>query len=446
MEFFSKKKLTGVHAPHHKQHTEDCAAVRMPTPSKVYISMQQHMGAPCAPLVKKGDDVQVGQLIGSSDQFMSAPVHSSVSGTVADITEIINVNSSRSVCVVIETDGKQTVHESVRPPKLESREDFLSAVKKSGLVGLGGAGFPTFIKLNPKNLDQVDTLVVNAAECEPYITSDYRTMMDHGDDVVGGIALLQKYLNLPHVYIGIEKNKPKAIELMRQKTAALQGVTVVELDSLYPKGAEKVIAFETCGRVIEEGKLPNDAGLIVSNVTSVAFIARYCRSGMPLIEKTMTVDGPAVREPKNVTALIGTTYADLIDFCGGYRAQPRMLLMGGPMMGTPALSDAYPVIKNNNALLAFDSVDENELAETACIRCGKCIRTCPIHLMPANLEAAYKARDLELLKKLKLPLCMECGCCSYICPARRPLVQTNRLAKKLLNAARQAASAQKEGK
>nr|WP_207739228.1 electron transport complex subunit RsxC [Harryflintia acetispora] len=428
---FQSKHLSGVHAPHYK-NTAELPPVRMPVPGKVYISMQQHMGAPCQPLVKKGDSVKVGQLIGESTAFMSAPVHSSVSGQVVELGEIINVNSSRATCVVVETDGEQTVHESVRPPEVNDTASFLEAVKASGLVGLGGAGFPTFIKLNPKNVDEVDTLVVNGAECEPYITTDFRTMMDDTDNLFTGIALIKKYLTIQNVYIGVEKNKPQAIELLQKRCETLEGYHVVALDDKYPKGAEKVIAYETCGRVIPEGKLPSDVGIIVSNVTSVAFIAKYIKTGMPLIEKNLTVDGSAVAEPKNVTALIGTTYEDVIGFCGGYKSEPKLLIMGGPMMGLSVYSDQYPVVKNNNAVLAFDSVDAENLKETACIRCGRCIRACPYHLMPASFEAAYKAHDLETLKKLKVNLCMECGCCSYICPARRPLVMVNRLSKKLL--------------
>lgn len=432
MTFLKRKSLSGVHAPHYKQNTEDCPAQRVPVPPRVYISMQQHMGAPCKPLVKKGDAVLVGQLIGTSDAFMSAPIYSSVSGTVEDMLEIVNVNATRTVCVVIATDGKQTIDPSVTPPVVKDMKSFINAIRNSGLVGLGGAGFPTHIKLSPKNIKDVDTLVVNGAECEPYITADYRTMMDEGDAVADGISLIKKYLDIQNVYIGIEKNKPKAIEQMRAKTQGIDGVSVVELNDKYPKGAEKVIAYETCGRVIPEGKLPNDAGLIVINVTSTAFISKYMKTGMPLIEKTLTVDGSAVTKPQNVTALIGTTYADVIAFCGGYKTEPKLLISGGPMMGTAVLDDSYPVVKSNNALLAFDSVDEKSLQPTACIRCGKCVQACPYDLMPAGFETAYKARNVDMLRKLKVQLCMECGCCSYICPARRPLVETNRLAKKLL--------------
>lgn len=432
MALLQKKQLSGAHVPHLKQNTEDLAAVRMAVPKKVYISMQQHMGAPAKALIGKGDTVQVGQLVGSAEAFMCSPVYSSVSGKVVDMTELINVNSTRSVCIVIETDGEQTVHESVAPPVVNDYESFVGAIRTSGIVGLGGAGFPTFIKLSPRNLDEVDTLVINGAECEPYITTDYRTMLDNTDELLDGIAMVQKYLNIKTAVIGIEKNKPKAIELLREKTAELPGVSVMGLDEKYPKGAEKVITFETTGRTIPEGKLPSDSGIIVLNVTTAAAISRYIRTGMPLVEKTITVDGSAVVHPKNVIAPIGTSYADLIDFCGGYREPVKVLIAGGMMMGTTVFSDSYPVVKTNNAVLAFDSMDEKSMRETSCIRCGRCIRACPYRLMPAAFESAFRARDTAMLRRLKINLCIECGCCSFVCPSRRKLVQNHRLSKKLV--------------
>lgn len=432
MSLFKRKHLNGVHTPHFKQNTQDCTPVRMPVPEKVYISMQQHMGAPAKPVVEKGDVVKVGQLIGAAEAFMCSPVYASVSGKVVDMSEIVNVNSSRSSCIVIESDGLQTVHEAIAPPVLTDHKSFVQAVRDSGLVGLGGAGFPTAIKLNPKNVDEVDTLVINGAECEPYITTDYRTMLDLTDDVLAGILLVQKYLSIETVRIGIEKNKPKAIEVLGEKVNGRLGISVVPLPDRYPKGAEKVVIYETTGRVVPEGKLPSDVGVVVMNVTSVAFLARYMRTGMPLVEKNITVDGSAINKPQNVTAPIGTSYADLVAFCGGYKNEPKVLIAGGPMMGTTVYSDSYPVVKTNNAVLAFDESPDVLMPETPCIRCGRCIQNCPYNLMPAAFESAYKARDVETLRKLKVNLCMECGCCSFICPTRRHLVQNHRLAKKLL--------------
>ena len=351
-----KKTLPGAHVPHHK-NTNDSVPQAMPVPAKVYISMHMHMGAPCNPLVKKGDYVKVGQLIGSSEAFMSARTHSSVSGTVEAITTMTTSIGNVDQVVVIATDGKQEVSEEVKPPVVTNYQEFLEALKCSGLVGLGGAGFPAHVKFNLKDINAVDTLVVNAAECEPYITTDLRTMLDKSDMLLKGIKAVQQFMPIKHVYIGIEDNKPQAIEKLRKEYANESSIEVVPLKAMYPKGAEKVIAYETAGKVIKEGQLPWQAGVIISNVTSMAFIGEYLTTGMPLITKTITVDGSAIKEPKNVIAPIGTPFKDIVDFCGGFKEEPAKLLMGGPMMGTPLYDVNYPLVKNNNALLAFAKAD-----------------------------------------------------------------------------------------
>jgi len=422
------KSLKGVAVPHRK-NTEDSETRVMPVPDKVYIVMSQHMGPPCEVMVKAGDTVKVGQVLGNTEAFLSAPVHSSVSGTVKAIDEIIMPNGTRSKAVVIETDKLQELHEDIKKPEITDKASFLAAVKQAGLVGLGGAGFPTHVKFNPKNLDDVDTLLINAAECEPYITSDYRTIIEDAEDVLEGIRRIMHYLGLARCYIGVEDNKPKAIEKLKEMVQGMPGVGVVALKSKYPQGAEKVLIYETTGRVLGEGKLPADIGVIVTNVTTAACMAQYFRDGVPLISKRVTVDGGAIASPQNVKVLVGTPIKEVFEFCGGYKAEPKKILMGGPMMGTAIYDETYPVVKNNNALLAFDEQQVEYYSETACIRCGRCVRSCPMNLMPLRIEDCFNRDDIEGLKEYKVNLCMECGCCAFACPAKRHLVQTHRLAK-----------------
>ncbi|MEG1993346.1 MAG: electron transport complex subunit RsxC [Oscillospiraceae bacterium] len=345
---------------------------------------------------------------------------------------MLTSRGTKTKAVVIEADKKQELWEEICPPKIESREDFVKAIRNSGLVGLGGAGFPTHVKLCPKNLDEVDTFVVNAAECEPYITSDYRTLVEKTQDILDGIGLIKKYLGIKNVVIGIENNKQKAIDLFDDLTKDDDSITVYSLDAKYPKGGEKILIYETTGRTVMEGQLPADVGVIVSNVASVAFMSSYIKTGIPLIEKLLTVDGKSVGEPKNVIAPIGTSLKDVFDFCGGFKQEPSKVLMGGLMMGVAMYTLSDPIIKNTNAILALSDEETKEYFETACIRCGKCVRACPVDLMPVEITGAYNAKDVDELKALKVNLCIECGCCSYVCPARIPLVMNNRMSKRLI--------------
>jgi len=423
-----KKHLHGILLDHSKNTMNDTTET-MPVPDMVYISMSQHIGAPCSPSVAVGDEVTVGQKLGDSDSPVSAPVHSSVSGTVVSIDEIMSTLGTMDKTIVIKTDKCQTPYPAIQIPKTETREEFVRAVRESGLVGLGGAAFPTHVKYNPKNIDQVKTLIVNGAECEPFITSDYRTMMEDGQDIIEGINLIMGHLDLNRCYIGIEENKPEAMKALCRLTENSQMISIVRLNSKFPKGAERVLIYETTGKVLAPGKLPADIGVIVSNITSVAFLGQYFRTGMPLINKRITVDGNAVSTPKNVLAPIGTQIFEIINFCGGYKKIPKKIIMGGPMMGRTIYHDGKALIKNNNAILAFDEAQSSMPKETACINCGSCARVCPLHLMPTAIVKAYKHDDIDALKRLKVSICMECGCCSYVCPAKKQLSMINRLAK-----------------
>jgi len=422
--------LSGVHLKHCK-NTAKMKPERIPTPKVVRIPMSMHIGAPAIPCVAVGDEVKVGQKIAEAGSGLSLPIYSGVSGKVKKVDEIISATGAQVRAVVIECDGEQTLAESVVPPTLTDRESFLSAVRESGIVGLGGAGFPTAVKLSVPE-GRVDTVVVNGAECEPYITSDTRTMLDESDLVAEGLFLVMKYLSIPNAIFGIEKNKPECIAKMKQATASLVGVQIRALPSLYPQGGEKVLVYHTTGRVIGEGKLPLDHGVIVINCTTLAAIAKYLRTGMPLVEKCVTVDGSAVKTPKNLIVPIGTSVGDVIEACGGLREEPKKILSGGPMMGVALVNADAPVLKQTNAVLVFGKKEAKMPKETACIRCGKCLDACPFSLSPVDIAKAYEQKDGAMLEKLKVNLCMECGCCSYVCPAKRNLVQTNRLAKTTL--------------
>ena len=424
----SGKHLNGIHVNHCK-NTAGQAIIPMTLPEKVYIPMSQHIGAPCQPVVAVGDHVKVGQKIGDSEAFVCAPIHSSVSGDVTAINKAMSQMGRIDTIIEIVPDGKQEIAETVVPPVITDKASFIKAVRESGVVGLGGATFPMSVKFNVKPPAKVDTFIVNGAECEPYITVDHQNMLTHAQEIIDGVKAVLSWLEIERAFIGIETNKPDAIKLFKDLLKDEKNISVAELRQVYPQGAERVIIYETTGRHLIAGKLPADVGCIVSNVTSVLKMQQFLATGMPLVSKAMTVDGNAVANPQNVEVPIGTPLCDVIEFCGGTKAEVKKIVLGGPMMGRAIPKDEYGVMKGNSAILCFDETAGTQLPDTACISCGRCVRGCPMNLMPTKLAKAWEHQDIDTLREYDVTTCMECGCCSYSCPARKQLSFEIKLAK-----------------
>lgn len=426
MPFF----LPGIRLPHRK-NTADRASVRIPSVDSVTIPMLMHIGTPATPTVRVGDTVSVGTNIARACGTCSAPIHASVSGTVVAVSDISLASGETVPAVTIASDGRMTPDRSLHAPVIGSREDLLAAIKESGIVGLGGAGFPTHIKWSTAPADTED-LIINGAECEPYITSDTLTMTGRADDIALALRTLLTYFPLRRVIIGMEGNQNRAVRAMRTMAAQLENTEVKVLPQRYPQGAEKVLVYHTTAKTIPMGGLPGDAGCIVCNCTTIASIGAYLRTGMPLVEKCITVDGGAVAVPQNLTVPIGTPLSVVFFHCGGFCARPAKVLYGGPMMGVTVPDLRAPVLKNTNAVLALTPKETYKPKTTACIRCGACTNVCPIGLAPAEIQRAYRKRDTARLTALSADACMLCGCCSYVCPAGIPLVMTHARAKQLL--------------
>ena len=399
-------------------------------PKQVVIAMSMHIGAPCKPIVAVGDHVKVGQKIGEI-AGLGAPIHASVSGEVKAVEPRPYVGGGKAMSVVIENDFQDTWGSELTPHPDYSKlspDEIVNIVKEAGITGMGGAGFPTHVKIS-SGIGKVDTVILNGAECEPYITADHRLMLEHGEKVIGGLRILLQAFGLQTGTIGVEANKEDAVEHLRALVGGRNDITVQSLRTRYPQGAEKVLIENCTGREVPFPGLPSDVGVIVMNVTSVAFVSKYLETGMPLTTKRLTVDGDIVKEPKNVEVLIGTPIQELLDFCGGLTAQPGKVLYGGPMMGTCVADLSQPILKNNNAVLAFSEKLARLPKKTNCIHCGRCVNACPLGLAAKDIVKAYENGNVELLQELNADLCMSCGTCSFVCPAKRPLAPSIALAK-----------------
>jgi electron transport complex protein RnfC len=439
----------GVH-PRGNKNTHFIPTVTLDQFKTVRIPMLMHIGPPCTCIVSPGDQVAVGQMIGRPDAPLAVPIHASVSGKVVAVRkEVASIGSPMEV-VTIESDGLYTPHESVRPPVVTNRAEFIQAVRDSGLVGLGGAGFPTHMKMKPPPGKEPDILVVNAAECEPYVTADFRLCAEYPAEIIDGIEKVLHFMDIPEARIGVEKNKPLALEILQHEISKRQlsrgqapKISVVALKTVYPQGAEKMLVYSLTGRKIPAGGLPHDARVMVLNVGTVRYIARYLATGMPLVRKMITFDGSAVRLPGNFDVPIGTPIPDLIEAAGGLVCEAGKVIMGGPMMGVALDRLDASIIKNNNAILVMCQKDGATPPETQCIRCSRCIEVCPMNLVPTQLDILARNKDVEQLVQCHVNDCIECGCCSYICPARRYLVQSIRNGKTYVRIAKKKEAAGK---
>ena len=427
-------KIKGGASVPHDKITAEGGSVRMPASDLVVLPLQQHIGSPCVPRVKKGDQVYAGQVIADTDALIAAPIHATVSGTVKYIRPYLLASGEIVEAIVIENDGEYKLSPKLKPPIIEGLEDFLHAVRASGMVGIGGAGFPLHGKLRVSSNHSIDTLLINGAECEPYITTDYREMMENSHHLLEGIDRIMHYVGINECLIGIEKNKPKAIFLLKREIEE-QGledrIKVVALPSHYPHGAEKMLIYTMTGRKVPVGGLPNDVGIIVLNVSSVSVLNYYFDTGIPLIRKRITVAGNAILWPQNLFVPIGTSIQCILDFCGNFIEEPEKIILGGPMMGLSLYSTQGPLMKQNNAILCLTKEETYSPKDDPCIRCGRCAMVCPMNLVPPLIETASKQNDQKGLIRLKVRACMECGSCSYACPARRPLLQFLRHGKKV---------------
>lgn len=413
----------GLHPYDGKELSKDKAIREYLPQGELVYPLSQHIGAPAVPCVAKGDRVLVGQKIAEAGGFVSAGIHSSVSGTVKAIEPRMTVSGAKVNSIVVENDGQYEQAEFV-PVKERTPEAVIGAVKEAGIVGLGGAGFPTHVKLSPKNPDQIDTIIINGAECEPYITADYRCLMEIPEQVISGLKLILTLFPKAKGVIGIEDNKPDAIAKMQELCKGESRIEVAQLKTKYPQGAERSLIYAVTGRAINSSMLPADAGCIVDNVATAIAIHEAVTLGKPLYERVVTVTGDAVNEPGNFRVKAGTNAAELVEAAGGFRSQPEKVISGGPMMGMALGTPDVPCGKTFSSLLCFTKDEVAACEPGNCIRCGRCVEVCPAGLMPTKLSEVADHGDYALFDQLNGCECVECGCCSYVCPAKRRLTQS----------------------
>jgi Na+-translocating ferredoxin:NAD+ oxidoreductase subunit C len=422
----------GIHPSDKKALSADKPVAEIKQPLRVVVPLSQHLGAPCKPVVAVNQEVKKGELIGEPTGFVSAPVHSSVSGKVVSIGEFPNAMGRMVTSIVIENDYREewTLLKDNPDYMNLSPEELKEKIKNAGIVGMGGAAFPTVVKLSPPKEKPIDTVIINGSECEPYLTGDYRLMLEHPKEILEGLRILMKVLGVSKGFVGIEDNKPAAIKSMKEAAAGLEGLEIRPLHTRYPQGAEKMLIKAVTGREVPPRALPMDVKVVVQNTGTAFAIFEAVRYGKPLIDRVVTVSGEGISEPKNLFVKTGTLISHLIGECGGLKEEGVKVLSGGPMMGFAISSLDIPVTKGTSGIVALT---EREIAHAEsfgpCIRCGRCIDACPMGLMPSMLSVYAEKGFYEGAKEYNLFDCFECGCCTYVCPSKRPIVQLVRLAK-----------------
>ena len=429
----------GVHPHDGKALSKDVPIEELKPGKELVFMLSQHIGAPAVPIVQKGDRVLMGQKIAEGQAFISANVHSSVSGTVKSIETRLTATGMKVNAIIVENDELyEAVEVEPQTKKISelTAQEIRELVKEAGVVGMGGAGFPTHVKLTPKNEGDIDRIIVNAAECEPYLTSDYRRMLEEPDKLINGLKIVLQIFPKAIGYIGIEDNKPEAIKLLQDKVQNESRIEVKVLKTKYPQGGERCLIYATTGRQINSSMLPADAGCIVHNVDTIVSIYNAVMEKKPLIRRIVTVTGDAVKSPRNYYVHVGTPYTELIEAAGGFKEEPEKIISGGPMMGFAMYSLNVPVTKNTSSLLAFMKDTVKESAESPCIRCGRCSEACPENLLPAKLATLARRGAMEEFQKNYGMECVECGCCSFVCPAKRQITQSIKSMRKMVMAAR----------
>lgn len=427
----------GIHPHDHKEHTNKRPVEYVLPNETVTLLMQQHIGAPANPIVKKGERVLLGQVIGEQNGFISSPVHATISGTVKDIKPIQHPNGFMTTGIVIENDGLYEEIETIKPRQRIDhlqREDIINIIKDAGIVGMGGAGFPTYVKLSPPPDKKIDHIIVNGAECEPYLTSDDRVMLEETNRIIMGLKVVLSLFPDAVGKIGIETNKPEAIKKMTDAALGSEKIDIVGLKPKYPQGAEKQLIYSITKREVPTTGLPADVGCIVLNIDTVVAIHRAIYRGRPLMRRIVTVSGGAVNTPSNIKVRIGMTYREVIEAAGGLKEEPAMVISGGPMMGVAMYNLDVPIVKASSSILCLSKEEVYQEKEVNCIKCGKCVAACPMNLLPNELNKFAVHEEEENFKKYKGMACIECGSCSYVCPSNRYLLQSIRTTRRTIMA------------